>query len=495
MKKQALNPYLPIDTYIPDGEPHVFGKRVYIFGSHDKEDGEQYCMLDYEVWSAPVDDPGNWTCHGISYRSSQDPACDEQHRYMYAPDVVQGNDGKYYLYYALAYPKFTSPIHAAVSEKPEGPYEYYGVVKTEDGKIFERNVTFDPGLINDNGTIRMYYGWAMASPQIAGISKEQREQMRPMLQMAERKLLDKTEEQIECEKEGIQGAFVVTIADDMLTVLSEPKKILPGQFDAAGTEFQGHAFFEASSIRKIGSKYYFIYSSEVNHELCYAVSDMPDENFHYKGVIISNGDIGLNGRKAEDRVAATGNNHGSIECINGQWYVFYHRHTHKSSYSRQGCAEKIEISESGEIKQVEMTSCGLNGRPLKAEWVYPAVIACNLTNGHMPHMGADKTDADIPYITSQGEERYITNIRQETRIVYKYFNLSGRTQIKVKYRLCGEGSFLIQTDTGETGKILLREENGNDWNTAETSVAGNGKTALTFIFEGTGNADLLELEF
>lgn len=29
------NPFLDINTYIADGEPHVFGDRVYLFGSHD----------------------------------------------------------------------------------------------------------------------------------------------------------------------------------------------------------------------------------------------------------------------------------------------------------------------------------------------------------------------------------------------------------------------------------------------------------------------------
>ena len=38
----------------------------------------------------------------------------------------------------------------------------------------------------------------------------------------------------------------------------------------------------------------------------------------------------------------TGNNHGSLECINGQWYIFYHRHTHKSTFS-QACVEKVKI--------------------------------------------------------------------------------------------------------------------------------------------------------
>lgn len=34
--EQVFNPYLPMREYIPDGEPHVFGDRVYIYGSHDR---------------------------------------------------------------------------------------------------------------------------------------------------------------------------------------------------------------------------------------------------------------------------------------------------------------------------------------------------------------------------------------------------------------------------------------------------------------------------
>jgi len=36
------NPFLPLNTYIADGEPHVFGNRVYLFGSHDKAGGDTY---------------------------------------------------------------------------------------------------------------------------------------------------------------------------------------------------------------------------------------------------------------------------------------------------------------------------------------------------------------------------------------------------------------------------------------------------------------------
>ena len=47
MKKQAYNPYLPLDTYIPDGEPHVFGDWIYVYGSHDRAGGTDYCQNDY----------------------------------------------------------------------------------------------------------------------------------------------------------------------------------------------------------------------------------------------------------------------------------------------------------------------------------------------------------------------------------------------------------------------------------------------------------------
>ena len=46
MKKQAFNPYLPSWEYIPDGEPYVFGDRVYVYGSHDYFNGYVFCMGD-----------------------------------------------------------------------------------------------------------------------------------------------------------------------------------------------------------------------------------------------------------------------------------------------------------------------------------------------------------------------------------------------------------------------------------------------------------------
>lgn len=46
MKYQVYNPYLPKSEFIPDGEPHLFDGRVYIYGSHDEAFGTKYCPGD-----------------------------------------------------------------------------------------------------------------------------------------------------------------------------------------------------------------------------------------------------------------------------------------------------------------------------------------------------------------------------------------------------------------------------------------------------------------
>lgn len=59
------NPYLPLWEYIPDGEPRVFGSRVYVYGSHDRVGHDQFCDYVLKCWSAPVDDLNHWTDHGV----------------------------------------------------------------------------------------------------------------------------------------------------------------------------------------------------------------------------------------------------------------------------------------------------------------------------------------------------------------------------------------------------------------------------------------------
>lgn len=494
MSKQAFNPYLPLDTYIPDGEPHVFGDRVYVYGSHDKEGGDTYCMLDYECWSAPVDDLRDWRCEGTIYRKEQDPTRDEKHQYLYAPDVVQGVDGRYYLYYSLCGPAFCSPMQVAVCDTPAGKFEYYGEIHNPDGTTFDRNVTFDPAVINDNGQIWLYYGWAIGADKLDKMSPVVRKLMKKLAMPAlEKGLFAKTGKQIRRDGGTVQGAYAVRLAEDMLTVLTEPVLVVPGQIDAYGSDFEGHAFFEASSIRKVGDLYYFIYSSQVCHELCYATSKYPDRDFKFGGVIVSNGDVGINGRKPEDRLAMAGNNHGSIERINGKWYIFYHRHTNKTSYSRQGCAEEIVMNVDGSIPQVEMTSCGLNGGPLKAEGTYHAPICCNLTNGKMPFTDNKHNNVVLPHITCRAGERIIAEFGDNCMAGYKYFDFEGRSILTVTAKGTGEGILTVKTGDAELAKIEIHP--AENWTAFSAPIEAYGKQALYLCFAGTGLMEMKEISF
>lgn len=72
-KKQVYNPYLPTYEYVPDGEPHVFGDRVYIYGSHDRFDGEMFCLNDYICYSADVKDLTEWKYEGVIFGKTRIP--------------------------------------------------------------------------------------------------------------------------------------------------------------------------------------------------------------------------------------------------------------------------------------------------------------------------------------------------------------------------------------------------------------------------------------
>lgn len=483
--KQIFNPYMPINEYVPDGEPHVFGDRVYVYGSHDKENGDAFCMLDYVCYSAPITDLKDWRYEGVIYEAKNEPNY-ERFPYMFAPDVVQGNDGKYYLYYSSArhYPDCSYVMSVAISDTPAGKFKFLGYVKNPDGTPLTDGVIFDPGVMNDGGTIRLYYGMQWDFEE----SMDKESAIKTQMGM-----FRKTKEEIENGGQGVMGAFTVELCDDMLTVKHKPHRILPRH--VKGTDFEGHQFFEASSMRKIGSKYYFIYSSFNCHELCYATSDYPDRDFKYGGVIISNGDVGYGGRRDEDKLMRTGNNHGGIEKINGEWYIFYHRHTTKTELSRQGCAEKIEILPSGEIPQVEITSCGLNGGPLVAQGEYPAVICCNLTNGKMPRGHCE--DMTLPHIICRNDERFISEVGQDTMIGYKYFLVGDVSDFYIKYRTTTEKTEgKISVHLGEKCVGTLEIEKAEQWVTVSTRVScESGTYPLYLRYEGTGLIDVIAFGF
>ncbi|MBN2440760.1 MAG: family 43 glycosylhydrolase [Spirochaetales bacterium] len=465
MKKQGYNPFLPSWEYIPDGEPYVFNDRVYIYGSHDRFNGHVFCLNDYVCWSAPVSNPGDWRYEGIIYKKTNDPLNPDGRMCLYAPDVTVGPDGKYYLYYVL---DKVSIVSVAVCNTPSGEFRFLGYVHYSDGtRLGEREgdqPQFDPGVLTEGNRTYLYTGFCMPGDT------------------------------------SRSGPMVTVLGPDMLTIIEDPVFIAPSEPFSKGSSFEGHEFFEAPSIRKKGDVYYFIYSSIALHELCYATSRSPVKDFVYQGVIISNNDLHIDTYKpAEKPMYYGGNNHGSIIEINKSWYIFYHRHTNGTSFSRQACMERIDISNNHKINQVEMTSCGPNNGPLPGKGEYPAFIACNLfCNNETLYTSPNAyMDNHYPKITQDGkdgdrEPGYIANMMDSATAGFKYFSCSDIRRVGIKVRGYCRGYFEVKTvwDGEVHGKIEV--DFTNVWTEYFSDISiPDGINSLYFIYRGQGVASFL----
>ncbi len=478
MKKQVFNPYLPLSEYTPDCEPHIFNGRLYVYGSHDCYGEFPFSHNNYVTWSAPLDDLSDWRYEGEIFDKKEDPLNRNGKLDLYAPDVTQGPDGNFYLYYSLAW---QGTIGVAKSSSPRGPFKFIGNVHYKNGEDLGRRkgdaFQFDPGVLTDtDGRVYLYSGFGAITwfPMI-------RHHLKP------------------------QGGYGMELESDMVTIKDGPHKLFSmanEEKNINGVKEKEHAFFEASSLRKIGNTYYFIYSSLAGHELCYMTSSSPLGPFAYQGVIISNGDVGLNGRAKKDAVTPIGNNHGSIIEVDGQWYVFYHRHTNYTNTDRQDCAEPIAIDENGKIKQVEITSCGLNLKPLEGKGEYPASICCYYHDKKpnvfypffaLPHqkkklrIHQDGTD-------SAPGKQYVQNVGDGCVIGYKYFDLSNTHKITLKYSGKFNGEVSISFSENGENKYTHAISSKNNAITIDIEPHSK-KEALYLHFKGSSKLDLYSIQF
>ena len=435
------NPYLPLWEHIPDGEPYVFedpdqpGKyRVYIYGSHDSRITD-YCGREQVVWSASVDSLNNWRYDGEILAVSKNAKGelinkDSLADVLFAPDVtlVTDKDGKktYYLYPNDQHGGRNGLI--AKSDRPDGPFEVCNWSKN-DPNATDGVLAFDPGVfVDDDG--RVYGYWGFGESNGAELDPATMATVKP-------------------------GTKIV---NHMISGYKEP-----GQF----------RFFEASSIRKIKDKYVFIYSRfteegefglpTTNYTLAYAYSDKPLGPWTYGGTII---DGRAREKDEQGNVIASanvsGNNHGSICEINGQWYVFYHRQSGLNEFARQAMVApitvKVEEGEGGkvEISEGEYTSEGfaLNGlNPLER---HSAGICCWYTGPKVAiHEWPNNTFYGSYVEASYGtDDKFAApyDIRNNTNLVvnntdgsivgYKYFNFDatkGRQDVQLTLRLIPEG--------------------------------------------------------
>ncbi|MBR4458200.1 MAG: family 43 glycosylhydrolase [Clostridia bacterium] len=449
---RGANPYMPLWEHVPDGEPRVFTcsgeTRVYVYGSHDTEK-TAYCGRDYVVWSAPVTDLTDWTCHGTCYEA-------EDKSILFAPDVVQKGD-TFYLYAAE---RHGSVIRVAKSKTPWGPFT--DPVKTDLG--------FDPGvLVDDDGRVYAYWGFC--------------------------------------------GSHCAELNDDMATIKPGTLHDHPlGHCRSDWSHDTEHedldtAFFEASSPRKIFGKYVYIYSRRVNRPvpelgvfedcngfLSYRVSDRPLEGFRDGGDISFNGgEILRNPDGTGTMTYRWGNNHGSVMNVNGTWYIFYHRHTGTDEFARQAMLEPIDAAQGrdgriylGKVTYqdgepvascpVEMTSQGAHVNGLDARKWISAGYACHLTGGAwIRPVYERRDDVSAP----------IAGIRDGAAAGYRYLQFGANVPTAVTLRASSSvpAEVSVRLDSRDGKEIArLRLTPGADSFTAPVTGCLPGRHAVYFRF-------------
>jgi len=414
----AQNPYLPLWEHVPDGEPRVFedpdhpGKmRAYIIGSHDTH-FTQYCGNDIRMWSAPVEDLTQWRDEGPIFSYFVNGQWDT----MFAPDLVEVVDkttGKktYWLYpHSRGWQRV--PM-VCKGDRPDGPF--VPVNLTADGTkcLPGSMIDFDPSVFIE----------PVNNKRDPDFSKGYRAYVYYGFQHSSAFELDQTTMYLKREGREVLDGF---IPDDM-------------------------QFFEASSIRQVGNKYVMIYSGfsgpeygigRSNSTLRYAYGDSPVGPWTSGGVLVDSRGVVVNEDGSHLMTTNAGHNtHGSLQQINGQWYVFYHRPPRGFGYARQAMVAPVKIawdkkpvSKGGrvvitgevtaraadgmEYTGAEVTSEGFQIFGLPPYQYYSAGIACFMTDQQWMQDNFDvwNNSMDLTGITNKGI------------IGFKYFGFGGLSQ-------------------------------------------------------------------
>ena len=341
----AQNPYLPLWEHLPDGEPRVFedpdqpGKfRAYIIGSHDVT-YTAYCGPDIRMWSAPVEDLSQWRDEGPIFSWFVNGQWDT----MYAPDLVcttDRNTGKktYWLYpHSRGWRRIAM---VCKGDRPNGPFTPVNLTADGTQCLPGSLIDFDPSVfiepVNDKKDkdydkgyrAYVFYGFQHSTA------------------------CELDQNTMYSKREG------TNLIDPFIPASSADGRLL----DKAGSEYkalyQGQNpldfnFFEASSIRQVGNKYVMVFSGysgkeyglgNTNSALRYAFGDSPLGPWRSGGVLVDSRGVVLNEDGSKLITTNAGHNtHGSLQEINGQWYVFYHRPPRGFGNARQAMVAPVKI--------------------------------------------------------------------------------------------------------------------------------------------------------
>ena len=415
--KNNRNPVLPVDVHIPDGEPHVMPDgKLYIYGSYDTEE-DNYCSGEYHVASTP--DGLHWTVHDTSFSYEDVP-------WLKDPDAPKYSGG---VDWTNPTPVMKKMIRDMMKDKtPEELMEMQKKQEAAAAAASSPSALYAPDCICRDGKYYLYY---CTEDNQEGVAVSDRPEG-PFTDAGQLPC-GGIDPAVFIDKDGKAYYYWdqfrskgVLLNDDMVSF--DPDRIV----EDLVTE-EEHFFHEGSSMRRIGDTYYYVYADVERGKptsLGYATSDSPLGPFTYRGIIIDNADCD----------PESWNNHGSIECFQGQWYVCYHRSTRNSRTRRRLCMEKITILEDGTIPEVKMTSQGI-GEPFAPGEKIMGYQVCGIHGG-----------AYIDVDAQCGEK--LTNIREGDELIFRYAQgepAYGRAVMETR----GKGSLEIFLDAQKVGTLEI----------------------------------------
>lgn len=456
-----MNPILPLYYAAPDVEAHVW--------KNDPNTVYLYCSNDRIDGGgmAPYQncfssrDLIHWKDHGIAF-DARSAVTWTQVDTLPAVDAIY-HKGKWYYF-------FTAPVDGylmqcvASSDRPEGPF-------TDPVPIFgtEYPSCGDPSVLeDDDGSVYLFWG-----------------------------------------QFNLRGG---KLTDNMHELIPETVRTM------ILTE-EEHGFHEGASIRKRNNTYYLLYADISRGKptcLSYATSKSPLGPYVKGGVIIDNAKCDL----------ASWNNHGSMLCFHDRWYIVYHRATlAREMGGRRVCLEPIQFDENGGIREVIMTTQGVDGPISATEWM-DAYRACEFEFGrdqkkieaewkpffiHFPLSGWNKNMKEYFLKNSKDDgvrsahkvqkdhnSEYLTRFSDGDAAIYRYLRFDG-TETKF---CCEAASVDAQTDLeiridsydGPLIGICRVDHSGGweDWKHYETTIQKTeGVHALYLVARDGGNGSRL----
>ncbi|MCU4162370.1 family 43 glycosylhydrolase [Carboxylicivirga caseinilyticus] len=305
------NPLLP--GYFADPTIKKFNDTYYIYATSD---GVKLASGEPSVWIS--DDLVHW------YNQEMDLDLPEGLTNCWAPDVVKGDNGKYYYYMGNC--QFGCNIYGYVSDSPTGPWKPVneGKAVIPVGTSKEYLPALDAQFFkDDDGSLYSYFGtWCTSFKGMGWVKINQ---------------------------------------DDMFTIEEEgfiPIEQIPNAFEAA-------------YLLKKDSIYFLMYSAGdcrlSSYSVHYAWSKSPEGPWNYgkNNPILETSEDGL--------IHSPG--HHSVLEENGEYYIVYHRHDNPHSSGgefRQVCMDRMVFSDPYSIEKINASHEGICRQ---TDEIYPKNLA------------------------------------------------------------------------------------------------------------------------